>query len=116
MLGLEEFDDDFIEDNNESKSGDSNPLITALKSLIELKEEVEDDLMCDVDNNYGNWRLNGTKLNQPARCEQKLKSEAKITNTMLHGKGRCTLDVWRCFSTVLEGMAKHVEEPRQIYE
>ena len=66
MLGLEEFDEDFIEDNKdyENESDDSIPLITALKSLIELKEEVEDDLMCDVDNNYSNLRLNGTNTNQ----------------------------------------------------
>jgi hypothetical protein len=29
---------------------------------------------------------------------------------MLHGKGRCTVEVWRCFSGALDGVVTHVEK------
>jgi len=120
LEGLEEF-----EDNNDDQevSNDSDPwYITAVNSLMQLKEEAEDDLICDVarDTTTGLWKLNKTSTIYQDRfsstkCEQKQAASLKITNEMLHGKGRCTVEVWRCFSTVLEGMVNYVEEPKQIF-
>ena len=123
MIAWEEFDeisegkgygDDFyeaenVEDDNdghhEEESQNVIPWhIAAINSLIELKDEVEDDLTCDVDNT----RATQNKISS-AKCDEKLAAAAVITNDMLHGKGRCTVEVWRCFSTVLEGMVKYVE-------
>ena len=122
MTGWEKFDEELGEGNDygddtlnyyeddkdgypEDESASFVPWhIAAVNSLIELKDEVEDDLTCDVDNTPPNQNHHSS-----AKCEQKLKSAAAITNAMLHGKGRCTVEVWRCFSTVLEGMVKYVE-------
>ena len=60
VAGLEEF-----EDNNDDQevSNDSDPwYITAVNSLMQLKEEAEDALICDVarDTTTGLWKLNKT--------------------------------------------------------
>ena len=125
MAGLEVFDgdldedsddsDDFEDDSDDFEEVSDSWYVTAVKSFIELKEEAEADLTCDVDNNYDNWRLNGSDPFSSALCEEKLAAASKITDAMLHGKGRCTVEVWRCFSKVLEGKVKFVENMEDIF-
>ena len=79
--------------------------IAAFETLLEAKEEAEDELNC---NDKGTGDTQNKSIS--ARCNQKLMYDAEIKTEMLHGKGRCTVEVWRCFSGVLEGMVKHVEK------
>ena len=109
--GLEEFDEEFLGDKEESEA--TGPwYVDAVKRWIKLKEEAEDDLICDA----GYSRLNMTSQNfEDGRCNRRMQNEVEVTSKMLEGKGRCTVEVWRCFSKVLEGMVKYVEDPREIY-
>ena len=52
VVGIEEFDEEFREDNIESDPW----YVDAVKRLIEVKEEAEDDLICDV--GYDSKNLN----------------------------------------------------------
>ena len=116
---MEEFDEEFREDTKESH--ETRPwYVDAINRLVELKEEAEEDLVCDVGYNSYDLRVNMTnplyeESHFPARCKQKLETELETTNKMLHGEGRCTMEVWRCFSKVLEKMVKYVEEPKEIF-
>ena len=120
MVGLERFgnEDGIAEEygieNNHTKASNTNLkestksvswYITAFESLLDAKEQAEADLICN-DKGKGDTR-NKSIL---ARCNEKMKYEAMLKTEMLHGKGRCTLEVWRCFSGVLEGVVKHVEK------
>ena len=60
MVGIEEFDEEIREEN---KAYDrTNPwYVDAVKSLIELKEKAEEDLICDVGYDYNH--LNKTITN-----------------------------------------------------
>lgn len=125
VVGLEEFnkedaiteeEDDVQYDDKDGKedideSANFIPwYVTAVKGLIDVKEEVEDDLMCDVKTTPAT-----SNIFMLARCKQKLKAEAEITYKMLQGQGRCTVEVWTCFSTVMEGMVKHVDNLKDMF-
>ena len=57
VVGIEQFDEEFREDNIESD--ETNPwYVDAVKRLIELKEETEDDLICNV--GYLNQNMTNT--------------------------------------------------------
>ena len=118
MVGLEKYwneegvAEEYGIENNHTEASNTNlqestePVswyITAFESLLEAKEEAEADLIC-------NDKGTGDTKNKSIDCNQKMKYEAMLKTEMLHGKGRCTLEVWRCFSGVLEGVVKHVEK------
>ena len=59
VVGIEEFDEEFREENKESDG--TNPwYVDAVKRLTELKEEAEDDLICDVGFDSTNLKQNMT--------------------------------------------------------
>jgi len=114
--GLEEFDDNFNDSNNiidikeEMANNDLPWYISLLQSLVKLKEETEDEQKCEAIYNYNSLKFNDTALHDDLaaipQCEQRLKTLEKM-NT---GEGKCTTEVWRCFSSVLEKMIKYVED------
>jgi hypothetical protein len=58
-VGIDEFDEEFSEDNIESD--ETNPwYVDAVKRLVELKEEAEDDLICNVGYDSNNLNKNMT--------------------------------------------------------
>ena len=73
-IGWEEFDEDDGHEYDDEEDNDGyhevesvNVLpwyVTAVKSLIEIKEEAESDLTCDVNNDYGKLKLNGRNIYQ----------------------------------------------------
>ena len=89
--------------------------VDAVNRVMKLKEEAEEDLLCDVDYNSIK-RINMTSsVDDEGKCRRRMETEIEISSKMLHGRGRCTMEVWRCFSKVLEKMLKYVEEPKEIY-
>ena len=111
---MEEFDEELREDKEESEK--KGPwYVDAVNRVMKLKEEAEEDLLCDVDYNSIK-RINMTAMvDGERRCIRRMETELEISSKMLHGKGKCTVEVWRCFSKVLEKMLKYVEEPKEIY-
>ena len=112
---MEEFDEELREDKEESEK--KGPwYVDAVNRAMKLKEEAEEDLLCDVDYNPIK-RINTTAMvDGERRCIRRMETELEISSKMLHGKGKCTVEVWRCFSKVLEKMLKYVEDPREIYK
>ena len=122
VVGLEEFENEdgiaeeygnnHIEASQNIKESEKSVswYIAAFESLIEAKELAEDDLICN----------DKTIIDTPnipilERCKEKLKYDAEVTTEILHGKGRCTVEVWRCFSGVMEGMVKHLENLADLF-
>ena len=119
MSGLEKFEDDDAVvdeddpdvDNKESEVSVNSAAwyITATKSAIDMIEEAGDDLICDEENR----ETQNTSL--LFRCNEKLKDEENMKIELTQGKGKCKLEVWRCFSGVLEGIVKHVGDLGHFY-
>ena len=100
-----------------------------IKDFLQIKQEVQEDLVCEFDyrsvisknnkgilisiiyNIYNNHSGNFTL----EECEEKQKIANELTSAMLYGTERCKVEVWRCFSTVLEGMVKHLDNSNQVY-
>ena len=119
LSGLEEFEDDdaVVEeedhdiDNKEREVSVNSAAwyVTATKGLIDMIEEAGDDLICD-DENRG---TQNTSL--LFRCNEKLKDEENMKIELTQVKGKCKLEVWRCFSGVLERIVKHVDDLGYLY-
>jgi len=108
---VEETDKSDIEINRWKFDSWMNEII---KDFLQIKQEVQEDLVCEFDyrsviskNNKGNFTLE--------KCEEKQKIANEPTSAMLYGTERCKVEVWRCFSTVLEGMVKHLDNSNQVY-
>ena len=105
----EEEDHDVDNKGSEVSQNSASWYVTATNGLINVIEEAADDLICD-DESRGT--ANTSLL---FRCNEKLKDEENRKIEMNRGKGKCKLEVWRCFSGVLEGIVKHVDDLGYIY-
>jgi len=85
-----------------------------IKDFLQIQQEVQEDLVCEFD--YNSDIPNYHKGNfTTEKCEEKQRIANEPTSAMLYGTERCKVEVWRCFSTVLEGMVKHLDNSNQVY-